>query len=396
MTAIAPCPTKLLAAPIPERVVRFDNECILIPECRSKGPIVSMVTRSYAIPLWKRKSPSPSPLDEKERDTEMIEDSEPSSPAAEGKEHVVLKVSVPSFKTRPSRGRSHTAEPLTPCLVHRSTIQPSPPSSHVPQSQTLVRSPSLPIPPAKRITTVPLRACCPNCYPITEKSLREGDNWETKFSTGARRRRSTSLDGITAPFNLADVEEALFRVNVTVDEVDTLKQRRSQEIAPEPVPTPHVEVEDEDQLFPLPLPRRSPGGSPNQSPRASPMCLDLTAKNVSEESIIGKSISRRNLCEKGSSMPETVYPSRESSRSSTSLSLGSQALLHTRERPSPSSSPSSSPTSSKHRRLMSDTAMFSSPPRSPRRLTPPPSCSPSRPTSKRSWSAVFKGVVAAS
>ncbi|KAK0475218.1 hypothetical protein IW261DRAFT_1496330 [Armillaria novae-zelandiae] len=436
MTAVASCSTNLLAAPIPERVVRFDNECILIPEChgRSKRPIVSMVTKSYALPLWKRKSPSPSPLDEKERDTEMIEDSD-SSP-----EGIVFKVSVPSFKTRPSRGRSHTAEPLTPCLVHRSaanqTQHSPPPSFPSPRPRTLMRSPSLPIPPAKRITTVPLRACCPNCYPITEKSLKEGDNWETKFSTGARRRRSTSLDGITAPFSLADVEEALFRVNVTVDEVDTLKHRRSQEVAPEPVPTPHVEVEDEDQLFPLPLPRRSPNDSPIPSPKASPTCF-LTAKNVSEECIIGKSMSRK----KDQRIPEAVYPSRESSRSSSSLSLGShamreesiigksisrrnpyertsltayasregsrsssnlslgsQAILHTRERPSPPSSPSSRPTPSKHRRLMSDTAMFSSPPRAPpsRPLPPSYSHSPSRPTPKRSWSAVFKGVVATS
>ncbi|KAK0245054.1 hypothetical protein EDD85DRAFT_895367 [Armillaria nabsnona] len=440
MTAIASCSTNRLAAPIPGRVVRFDNECILIPEChgRSKRPIVSMVTRSYALPLWKRKSPSPSPLDEKERDTEMIEDSDSSSP-----EGIVFKVSVPSFKTRPSRGRSHTAEPLTPCLVHRSTAnqsQHSPPTSFpVPRRRTLVRSPSLPIPPAKRITTVPLRACCPNCYPITEKSLKEGDNWETKFSTGARRRRSTSLDGITAPFNLADVEEALFRVNVTVDEVDTLKQRRSQEIASAPVAMPHVEVEDEDQLFPLPLPRRSPGDSPIPSPKASSTCF-LTSKNASDEciigksisrkkdllmpeavcpsrensrsssslslsshsivhtrgdNIIGKSISRRNYCEKNSL---TAYASREGSRSSSNLSLGSQAILHTRERPSPPSSPSSLPSPSKHRRLMSDTAMFSSPPRAPpsRPLPPSYSHSPSRPTPKRSWSAVFKGVVATS
>ncbi|KAK0197804.1 hypothetical protein F5146DRAFT_972270 [Armillaria mellea] len=472
MTAIASCSTNLLAAPTPERAVRFDNECILIPEChgRSKRPIVSMVTKSYALPLWKRKSPSPSPLDEKERDTEMLEDSD-SSP-----EGIVFKVSVPSFKTRPSRGRSHTAEPLTPCLVHRSTANKSRHSPPSPRPRTLMRSPSLPIPPAKRITTVPLRACCPNCYSITEKSLKEGDNWETKFSTGARRRRSTSLDGITAPFNLADVEEALFRVNVTVDEVDTLKQRRSQDIAPEPVSTPRVEVEDEDQLFPLPLPRRSPNDSPIPSPKASPTCF-LTAKNVSEEciigksisrkkdqlipeavypstrsssslslgshaireeSIIGKSITRRDPCEKSSlttyasteglrsssnlslgsqAIPEesfngkssfrrnpcektslTAYASREGSRSSSNLSLGSQAILHTRERPSPPSSPSSRPTPSKHRRLMSDTAMFSSPPRAPpsRPLPPSYSHSPSRPTPKRSWSAVFKGVVATS
>ncbi|KAG7440224.1 uncharacterized protein BT62DRAFT_1080973 [Guyanagaster necrorhizus] len=378
MAAVASCSSNLLAAPIPGRVVRFDNECILIPECRSKRPIVSM--KSYAIPLWKRKSPSPSPQDEKERVTEIIVDSDP----PEEKEHVIFKVSVPSFKPRQSRGRLHTAEPLTPCLVDRSTAasqsQPSPSPFPVPHSRTLVRSPSLPIPPAKHIITVPLRACCPNCYPITEKSLREGDNWETKFSTGARRRRSTSLDGITAPFNLADVEEALFRVNVTVDEVDTLKQRRSQEITPEPVP---IEVEDdEDQLFPLPLPRRLPGDSPIPSPKT---CLDLTSKNDSEESIIGKSISRRNRCEKSSLIPEAAYPSRECSSSSSSSQ-------QTHERPSPSSSPSSSSASSKHRRLMSDTVMFSSSPWMPPRLAAPTL----RPTPKRSWSAVFKGVVAMS
>lgn len=42
--------------------------------------------------------------------------------------------------------------------------------------------------------TVPLRACCPDCVPITEESLKEGEEWQEKFSRGARRRRSASLD----------------------------------------------------------------------------------------------------------------------------------------------------------------------------------------------------------
>jgi hypothetical protein len=42
--------------------------------------------------------------------------------------------------------------------------------------------------------TVPLRPCCEACEHITDQSLKEGEHWKEKFSRGARRRRSASLE----------------------------------------------------------------------------------------------------------------------------------------------------------------------------------------------------------
>ncbi|KAF8993666.1 hypothetical protein BDQ17DRAFT_1431518 [Cyathus striatus] len=45
--------------------------------------------------------------------------------------------------------------------------------------------------------TIPLHACCPNCEHITKECLKEGKQWQEKFTKGARRRRSASLDNTT-------------------------------------------------------------------------------------------------------------------------------------------------------------------------------------------------------
>ena len=47
--------------------------------------------------------------------------------------------------------------------------------------------------------TVPLRDCCADCQLITEECLREGNDWKEKFSRGARRRRSASLEHSNKP-----------------------------------------------------------------------------------------------------------------------------------------------------------------------------------------------------
>ena len=176
--------------------------------------------------------------------------------------------------------------------------------------------------------TVPLRACCPDCIHVTETCLKEGEHWQEKFSKGAHRRRSASLDLSAGPSgsggNNTNPRErvASFHYHhhplstdlgpgfspgmfsITVDEVD--KRRRSVDFSaddvavalheriqsdstdhergsssssessrlypppPKPSSSP-IEEEDEDQLFPLPSsPRRSPSGSPAQSPSVSP------------------------------------------------------------------------------------------------------------------------------
>lgn len=58
-----------------------------------------------------------------------------------------------------------------------------------------VRRPSLPIYHRRDdAATVPLRPCCEACEHTMEESLREGENWQEKFTRGAKRRRSSSLD----------------------------------------------------------------------------------------------------------------------------------------------------------------------------------------------------------
>ena len=64
----------------PTPKVRFDQECVLIPDPLPMSRMPRLVTKSYSLPLWKRKR-SPSVVSESE--DEPLED------------HVVFKVSVP-------------------------------------------------------------------------------------------------------------------------------------------------------------------------------------------------------------------------------------------------------------------------------------------------------------
>ena len=67
-----------------ERVVRFDNECVLIPESpsiKNKRPMI--LTKSYSLPLWKKRA---STSNVALSDTELDEDVQ-----------VVLKVPVPRY-----------------------------------------------------------------------------------------------------------------------------------------------------------------------------------------------------------------------------------------------------------------------------------------------------------
>ncbi|KAJ3880560.1 hypothetical protein F5051DRAFT_399707 [Lentinula edodes] len=303
------------------RVVRFDDECVLIPELQPiKRPII--ITKSYTLPLWRRK-PS---------DDESSE--EPSSP--------VLRVPFPNFKAKPSRSSSRGRDPttpLSPCLVHRS---PSSSCAEGVQHRKLERRPSLPSSPlldnaGKPLPTIPLRSCCPDCVSITEECLKEGEAWIEKFTRGARRRRSSSGEsdcGFTpvASMHQGHKDIAVVRLgstaSINVDEVD--KRRRSREIdavpdflatSPSSPPiTPHVPSaiieEDEDQLFPLPSPRRSPNSSPANSSSASPMpspnassshlspAASSNSPTIPEEGILAKSLMRKGRCEKGLLTPE--------------------------------------------------------------------------------------------
>jgi len=145
---------------------------------------------------------------------------------------------------------SWSPKPLSPCLVHRAP--PSLPSGATPPRP--IRTTSLPICDITKgkhdgARTVPLRACCAKCEVITDECLKEGESWKEKFTRGARRRRSASLDdGHSVPDDhigpslsrhptsgftplLPDPEFTRFRpptFALTVDEVD--KRRKSLEL----------------------------------------------------------------------------------------------------------------------------------------------------------------------
>ncbi|KAF8626458.1 hypothetical protein AX15_004863 [Amanita polypyramis BW_CC] len=311
------------------RVVRFDNECVLIPQQIRKRSRVT--TRSYSLPLWKRRS-------QLAVDSDSPEAASPSSPTVAStvpdESHIVLKVPLPSFIKRrphsPARSCSPSASSrvsLSPCLVQRSPSS-SPASPTSPKPQLVAGRPSLPVYHQRKgesIITVPLRACCPDCVPITEESMREGEQWKVKFTRGARRRRSASLDSTALrPFTgessvLSHDAPSLTRHAISVDEVD--RRQRSLDLTEEVMrkynalslrpgcmdakyPTSPVishppscsrgastsssspnlaprqteraspiQEEDEDQLFPLPSPKRTPNPSPSPS-----LNIDLSPK----------------------------------------------------------------------------------------------------------------------
>lgn len=90
-----------------------------------------------------------------------------------------------------TKSPSPTREEFVPqsCLVSMG----SPPRSAPPQPQPRRRA-SLPPPMTPVAVTVPLRSCCPDCEPIWEESLKEGEDWKEKFTKAARRRRNSSSD----------------------------------------------------------------------------------------------------------------------------------------------------------------------------------------------------------
>ncbi|KAG6815151.1 hypothetical protein H0H93_010777 [Arthromyces matolae] len=179
------------------RTVRFDDECVLIPEPSNKR---SKPTKMYTLPLWKKRT-----NDEVEPTvSSLLSSSSSRSQQSPEETHVVVKVPIPRFISRsPSRGRGissspTTPKPLSPCLVNRDPSS-SPPGPTMPKA---LRRTSLPLPlitcnvPKHDIAaaTVPLRPCCAACVTVTEESCKEGEDWQEKFSRGARRRRSSSLD----------------------------------------------------------------------------------------------------------------------------------------------------------------------------------------------------------
>lgn len=327
--------------------VRFNDQCVLIPKHPHRHRLPRMVTKSYSLPLWKRRSSnSGGPSSSPETDAFVPEDS-----------HVVLRVPIPSFSSKaqsPTRTRNPGPKPLSPCLVQRSPSGISAPGS--PQSpRRPTRTASL-SPSRSDLITIPLRPCCAGCEAVMEASLSQGDTWTEHFSRSARRRRSLSADEgprtITVEGSVAAASFGLGRsASISVDEVD--KRRRSSELvataptwlneegenamvntecslSPLRIPnftvpsTPRIPEEDdaeddEDQLFPLPSPRRSPGTSPAPSPSASASCIGLGRPSGSPVPSNSSSVSL------GTKMNKDHFLAPPVSRSSSSLSLAKTA-----------------------------------------------------------------------
>ncbi|KAK7007997.1 hypothetical protein R3P38DRAFT_3593118 [Favolaschia claudopus] len=192
--------------------VRFDAECILIPDLSSTGTRrPRMVTKSYSLPLWKKTTTS----------------SGREEVAEEGASaHVMLKVALPRFTTKkssrdrtPSRSPPAIAPTLPSCLrtppIHPGSVSTTTPdasstsfsilgpslasTSRIPQSEVTPLpdatplSPPLPPLSAVHITspsptpttiTVPLRPCCLECALNAKMEV-----LEESFSRGALRVR---------------------------------------------------------------------------------------------------------------------------------------------------------------------------------------------------------------
>ncbi|KIK98112.1 hypothetical protein PAXRUDRAFT_824243 [Paxillus rubicundulus Ve08.2h10] len=355
--------------PIDERAscVRFHTQCVVIPERAHRPRIPRVVTKSYSLPLWKRRASSSgfSSSTELQRDLPFEEN------------HVVLRVPLPSFSTKaqsPTRSADHS--PLTPCLVHRSSSLGSSIPRSPPVPRGTPRKTSLSPSRADDVVTVPLRPCCAACQPIAEAALVRGDAWTERFSRAAHRRRSLSADGphtITVAGSAAAASLAALGhgVPISVDEVD--KRRRasdtglpktgqdmvwlndmrdvvdgrklsllhasrpgvstlSADARPPASPTrvvpstPRIPEEedddDKDQLFPLPSPKRSPASSPAPSPTAS--LSSLTVGQVPQNSTNSPSPSNGKtdcIGSPGLSSSKSPFLVPPTSASSSSLSL---------------------------------------------------------------------------
>ncbi|KAF8837248.1 hypothetical protein BDN67DRAFT_973227 [Paxillus ammoniavirescens] len=373
--------------PFDERAscVRFHTQCVVIPERAHRPRLPRVVTKSYSLPLWKRRASSSSfsGSTEAERDLPFEEN------------HVVLRVPLPSFSTKaqsPTRSTDHS--PLTPCLVHRSSSLGSsiPGSPPAPRRTPRKTSPS---PSRPDVVTVPLRPCCAACQPIAEAALVHGDAWTERFSRAANRRRSLSADsprtitvaGSAAATSLAALGHG---IPISVDEVD--KRRRASDtglpkagqdmlwlndtgdvdgrklsslhasrpgvstlsadarppasptrVAPSTPRIPEEEDDDDkDQLFPLPSPKRSPVSSPAPSPAAS--LSSLTVGQVPQNSTNSPSPSNGTTDCSGSPGPPSsksrfLVPPTSASTSSLSLPKTSESTVDLTEDPPRAPSP---------------------------------------------------------
>lgn len=73
------------------RIVHFDNECVIIPDPEPRKNRPKIVTKSYSLPLWKRRT-SPSPVVPAAPGVSELGEREAQTPMDE---HVVVKLPLP-------------------------------------------------------------------------------------------------------------------------------------------------------------------------------------------------------------------------------------------------------------------------------------------------------------
>jgi len=190
------------------RGVRFDDECILIPDPQPRSRVPKLLAKSSSF-IFKRRHTAhdlPSPTSPRDHDASQ---SLPTTPR-----------SALSRKFSLNEGKHpHSSPPIQ----RRSSLPPPSREHHATRPPLLSNTP---------LVTIPLRPCCPNCYSATENATLQGDNWTEGFTRSARRRRSASTDNRPYPPHLPDngttirwsmVKESpptAFRSVVVVDEAD--------------------------------------------------------------------------------------------------------------------------------------------------------------------------------
>ncbi|KAF9235716.1 hypothetical protein BU15DRAFT_51080, partial [Melanogaster broomeanus] len=216
LSAVALAPTVPAIEPVDDHpsYVRFDTQCVVIPEPTQRTRMPSFVTRPYSISLWKRRVSGPSGSTKLEDPTSR-------------EDHVVLRILLPKyvvqFSTNP-QSSTHSPDrlPLAPCLVHRSPSVASSTSGSPPLTRSTSRKTSPSLAPHSDVLTAPLQTCYTPCQTTTEEALVDGGKWTEPFSRAERTRRTLSVDGAGAVASFSALRHG---VPITANETD--KHRRS-------------------------------------------------------------------------------------------------------------------------------------------------------------------------